>query len=90
VTTQRANPFAIGFVVLAAAAAVVVWWGPWREHDHQHQDTKPLTDEQRRIDLVGRVARYAPASRLTSTTWPHRWSAFSGACPVWFASTRPQ
>ena len=65
-TTQRANPFAIAFVVLAAAAAIVVWWGPWRTPDdqQQHQDTKPLTEEdieQRRIDLAGRVARYAPA-----------------------------
>jgi hypothetical protein len=67
VTTQRANPFAIAFVVLAAAAAaVVVWWGPWRTCDdpQQHQDTKPLTEEdieQRRTDMAGRVARYAPA-----------------------------
>jgi hypothetical protein len=66
VTTQRANPFAIAFVVLAAAAAVTVWWGPWRSPDDQeHQDTKPLTEEdieQRRTDLAGRVARYAPAA----------------------------
>jgi hypothetical protein len=65
VTTQRANPFAIAFVVLAAAAAVTVWWGPWRTADVQeHQDTNPLTEEdieQRRADLAGRVARYAPA-----------------------------
>jgi hypothetical protein len=65
VTTQRANPFAIAFVVLAAAAAVTVWWGPWRTPDDQQlPDTRPLTEEhieQRRTDLAARVARYAPA-----------------------------
>jgi hypothetical protein len=65
VTTQRANPFAIAFVVLAAAAAVMVWWGPWRTpDDHQPPDTKPLTEEdieRRRTDLAARVTRYTPA-----------------------------
>jgi hypothetical protein len=66
VTTQRANPFAIAFVLLAATALMGVWWGPWRTHDdRRHADAKPLTEEdieQRRTDLAGQVARYAPAT----------------------------
>jgi hypothetical protein len=75
VTTQRANPFAIAFVVLAAAAAAVVWWGPWRQHQTFEPDLHELTDEtieSRQVQLAGQVERYSPtnAVRLDDLTAP--------------------